>query len=134
MKFPYARYGPFLRPVIPIKFIHIEQSFPYQVLIDTGADVSIVHAEIADQLSLELKSGKEYPFGGITGSGMGYIHHISVDIGGLIFEKVPIVFSNDISPRGHGILGHEGLFDKMRLVFELGKKQIEIVPKDYRKK
>jgi len=47
----------------------------------------------------------------------------------VLIENVPIVFSNDISPYGFGILGHEGLFNKLKLVFEFGKKQIEIIPK-----
>lgn len=133
MKFPYVRFGPFYRPVIPVTFLHKDLRFPYQALVDTGADVSVVHGEIAAQLDLDLKSGKPFHFAGISSRGIGYIHHINLDIGGTILKHVPIVFSSDISPRGYGVLGHEELFDKTRLIFEYAKRQLEIVPKNYRK-
>lgn len=132
MKFPYRKYGIFYKPVVPVVFKYKDKSFPYQALIDTGADISIVHAEIAQQLGINLESGEKFPFGGICGNGVGYIHKVDLEIGGHIIENIPIVFSNDISPYGFGILGHEGLFNKLKLLFEFGKKQFEIIQKDYK--
>ncbi len=131
MKFPYRKYEIFYKPVVPVIFKLENKSFPYQALIDTGADICIVHAEIAEQLGISLKSGEKFPFGGICGNGMGYIHQVDLEIGGHTIQSIPVVFSSDISPYGFGILGHEGLFSKLRLVFEFGKKQFEITPKDY---
>lgn len=134
MKFPYRRYEIFFKPVLPVIFKYQGKIFPYQTLIDTGADISIIHAEIAEQLDINLASGHRYQFGGICGAGVGYIHKVDIEIGGHIFSNVPVVFSSDINPYGFGILGHEGLFDKAKLVFELGKKQFEIIPKEYKKR
>lgn len=132
MKFPYIRYGSFYRPVIPIAFAAHGLSFPYRALIDTGADISIVHAEIAEQLGLNLSDGEQTGFGGITGIGIGYKHNVAINIGDLVLPNVPVVFSDEIAPQGLGILGHEGLFDRLRLVFEYGKYEIEITQKRYK--
>ena len=134
MKFPYRKFDLFYKPVLPVVFKFEDQSFPYQALVDSGADVSIIHAEVAEQLGINVESGGKYPFGGICGSALGYIHKVDLEIGGYLIEKVPIAFSNDISPFGFGILGHEGLFNSLKLVFEFGKKQFEMIPKQYRKK
>ena len=134
MKFPYVKYDIFHKPVLPVIFSSKSKKFPYQALVDTGADISIIHAEIAKQLGLELRKGEKFPFGGICGQGIGYIHTVNLEIGGHTISDVPAVFSHDISPYGFGILGHEGLFDKLKLVFEFNKKQFEIIPKNYKAK
>ena len=134
MKFPYVRYKIFYKPVVPVVFKCRSKNFFYQALIDTGADISIIPLEIALQLGIDLEKSDEYPFGGICGSGVGYIHKIDLEIGGYNFQDVPTIFTRDINPYGFGILGHEGLFDKAKLVFELAKKQFEIIPKEYKTK
>jgi len=134
MKFPYVKFDIFYKPVLPVVFKFGEKSFPYQALIDTGADVSIIHSEIAEQLDLDLGKGGRMQFGGICGSGVGYIHKVDLEIGGYTFQNIPIVFTKDIHPFGFGIIGHEGLFNQAKLIFELTKKQFEIIPKNYRRK
>jgi predicted aspartyl protease len=132
MKFAYVKFQIFYKPVLPVVFKFGNKSFPYQALIDTGADMAIIHAEIAEQLGLNLEEGDKYPFAGICGTGKGYIHKVDLEIGGCIFKNVPIIFTRDINPYGFGILGHEGFFDQVKLVFELSKKQFEIIPKTYK--
>lgn len=132
MKFSYRKYEIFYKPVVSVIFQYGEKRFPYQVLIDTGADISIIHAEIAEQLGINLEKGDRFPFGGVCGTGIGYVHKVDLEIGGYVFKNVPVIFTRDIHPYGFGILGHEGLFDKTKLVFELAKKQFEIIPKEYR--
>jgi predicted aspartyl protease len=131
MKFPYRRYEIFYKPVVPVVFKFKDKSFPYQALIDTGADISIIHAEIAEQLGLKLESGEKFSFAGICGEATGFLHHIDLEIGGHVFKDVPVIFTKDINSYGFGILGHERLFSKMKLTFELAKKEIEIIPKDF---
>lgn len=132
MKFPYVRYGIFYRPVIPITLSYKGNNFPYEALVDTGADISILPAAIADQLDIDLRSGKEFEFGGIVGSNSGYLHNVGVNIGSHQMDEVPVIFSDNIAPDGYGILGHEGFFTKFKLIIEAGKRTIEIVPKKYR--
>ena len=134
MKFSYVRFGIFYKPVVPVNFKFRDKTIAYQALIDTGADMTIIHAEIAQQLGIDLDKCDKHTFGGIGGQCSGYLVKIDLEIGGIIFKNVPVIFSDDIAPFGFGILGHQGLFDKVKLVFELGKKQFEIIPKEYKKK
>jgi len=133
MKFPYVKFEVFYKPVLPVTFKNEGKTFRYQALIDTGADISIIHAEVAEQLGINLENNRDFQFGGICGSGVGYIHNVDLEIGGAIFKNIPVVFTRDIHSFGFGILGHEGLFGKIKLVFELSKKQFEIIPKEYKK-
>lgn len=70
MKFPYTRirYTPrpgvsfsILRPILPIGLCYHGALFPglYSVLLDSGADDCILHAEVAEQLSIDVTSGEE---------------------------------------------------------------------------
>lgn len=131
MKFPYVRFSNYYVPVIPVVLIHGSIRYDYQVLVDTGANISIIHADVATLMGVDLNSGFKQEFGGIAGGGSGHIHSIDIEIGGTAFVQVPVLFTSSITRFGFGIIGHKGLFDKLRLVFEYGKKEIELVPKTY---
>ena len=64
MKFQYVKFQMFYKPVLPVIFKFGDKSFPYQALIDTDADMTIIHAEVAEQLGIDLEKGDEYPFEG----------------------------------------------------------------------
>ncbi len=132
MKFPYLRFGMFYKPVVPVNFKFRDKTIAYQALIDTGSDLSIIHADIARQLGIDLKKCPQHTFGGIGGECSGYLQRLDLEIGGVLFKNIPIVFSDNIAPFGFGILGHQDLFDKFKLVFEFCKKQFEIILKDYK--
>jgi len=126
MKFPYVRYDIFYRPVVPVIFYFKGKQFSYEMLLDTGADISLAHAELAQQLSVPIKKGKHIKVSGIAGKGAGYIHRLNVRIAGKMFNNVPIVLSKDIAAHSFGILGHEGIFNRIELVFRYNKKEFEI--------
>lgn len=128
MKFQYVRYGIFYRPVVPVVFYSDGKQFPYEVLLNTGADISLAHAELAQQLNILMKKGKPIKISGVAGKGNGYIHHLDVRIAGKLLKSVPIVLSNNLAPHSFGILGHEGIFDRIELVFRYSKKEFEINP------
>lgn len=128
MKFPYARFGVFYRPVIPVVLSNNDKRFAYRVLVDTGADISIFHAEVAEPLGFTFKKKPTIDFGGITGSGRGYLIHFDIGIDGFILHSVPVILTDNIAPTNFGILGHEGLFDKIKLTFDYHQKEIEITP------
>ena len=73
MKFRYKYYGKnsmgdrVIRPVIPIKIINGDQVVRYEALVDSGADRSIFHSEVADVLGLKMTAGKKDGFTGATG-------------------------------------------------------------------
>ena len=126
--FPKRKY--LFRPIIPIVVNWQDKKIGYEVLLDSGADFSIFHAEIGEILGIPIKKGKKEFFGGIVGEkSIAYVHKISIIIGGNLYSSIPIGFSYDISPHGYGILGQWGLFDLFRIIFDLKKEQIELRPK-----
>ena len=101
-----------LKPIIPIKISKAGIELQYGALIDSGADLCILDAQIGDYLGINVKTGMEVPFGGIQnlGGAKAYIHTVTLNIGGLEF-RTEVGFSDDISKNGYGILGQKGFFD-----------------------
>ena len=129
MKFPYLKFEEFWKPVIPVTFVSGDKKLTYRALIDSGSDINIVHAAVGEYLGIDIKKGIKHPISGISGNATGYIHKISIEIGGWIFDDIPISFSEDIAPYGFGVFGQIGFFDKFIIKFDYQKKIIEIVPK-----
>ena len=57
MKFPYAKYGKVLRPVIPVKLRNNGKEIEYHVLVDSGADMCLFDAEIGEAIGIDIKKG-----------------------------------------------------------------------------
>jgi len=126
MKFRYKKYGPgVLRPVIPIEVIHNGLEIPYEVLVDSGADICIFDAHIAEILGIDVIKGERKAVSGLTGfPEFYYLHNISIKVGGLEY-KAEVGF---MSMRGnaYGIVGQKGFFNKFIVKFDLKKEDIEI--------
>lgn len=68
MKFRYKKYGPgVLRPVIPIEVVKNDVEVSYEVLVDSGADLCIFDAHIAEILRIDLVKGERREVSGLTG-------------------------------------------------------------------
>jgi len=128
------------RPVIPIKVWHEQKSVRYEALVDSGADISMFHAELAEVLGINLKQGKEISLYGIGhGQSKGYVHDIEIEIGGWRVPCFAAFCSDLIRPdplnpgrkQGlhYGILGQDGFFDKFVVKFDRKVEQLEITPK-----
>lgn len=138
MKFRYVKFplrersdyfgSSVLKPVIPVTLsVGGSRSTMYAALIDSGADFSIFHAEIAEYLGIDVRSGKREMFGGIQGRGgsEAFLHPVTLSIGGWDY-KTTIGFSYDIAKHGYGILGQKGFFDIFVVKFDLTKEEIEL--------
>jgi hypothetical protein len=130
MKFRYKKYGPTtFRPVIPIEIIHKNIEVPYEVLVDSGADVNIFDAQLAEILELDLPSGKVAKVAGITGyEETYYVHKLDLKIGGHLFKDLEVGFLKQIGQYGYGVVGQTGFFDLFTVKFDLIKKEIELKP------
>ncbi len=126
MKFRYKKYGPgILRPVIRIEIVRNNLEVPYEVLVDSGADLCIFDASIAQILRIDIVKGEKHEVSGLTGfPEFYYLHPITIKVGGLEY-KVDVGF---MSMRGnaYGILGQKGFFDKFIVKFDLQKEDIEL--------
>lgn len=126
-RFKYVKTGPYLRPIIPVTLKHNNRSFNYLAMIDSGADFNIFHAELANILEIDLTRLKTIEFGGIKKDvkGIGYYTALEIGIGGQFFNT-SIIFSNDISENGYGIVGQQGFFNLFKIKFDYASKNIQL--------
>lgn len=127
MRFKYKKYGPdILRPVIPIEIIYKNLPVPYEVLIDSGADLCIFDAQIGEIIGIDITKGEKQEVWGITGVGEPYyIHPVTIKVGGW-FYKIRAGFLPGIAKLGYGIVGQKGFFDLFTVKFDLIKEEIEL--------
>jgi hypothetical protein len=133
MKFPYTKLpNRIKRPIIRIAVEHKGKEIPYFGLIDSGADMNLFHAEIADLLGLDLKAGEKQFVGGIVDGERReyYVHHVTLKIGGWRHENVRVAFMPSLSKTGHGLLGQYGFFNLYSVKFDLPKGEIELKEHD----
>lgn len=129
MKFKYKQFGPdTLRPVIPIEIEYNDLITPYEVLIDSGADICIFNSQIAEVLGIDLLKGIKSQVNGITGFPEDiYIHTMRIKLGGKHY-RIDVGFIR-MSNTSYGVLGQKGFFDKFLVKFDLVKKEIELKPR-----
>lgn len=139
MKFPYVRIpirGPrrkwIARPIIPVVLsLGGRQGFAVKsvivdALIDSGADKSLFHADLAKEIGLKLEKGEREFFGGIEGGRfIAFIHRIQLQIVGMDARiEMAAGFTEAIGVSA--LLGQEGFFDTFRITFERSRNIIEV--------
>lgn len=123
---PFPRRTNVSRPVVPITLIHDQRRVRYLALIDSGADYCIFHAEIGEQIGLQIESGKRLSFFGSSGQEQSaFFHEIKIEVGG---HEIPCFagFSRELQSLPYGILGQEGFFDNFKITFDYLKDKIEL--------
>jgi len=123
--FPYRQdakgdYFPVVELVISFKDKFIRTS----ALIDSGATTSIFRSDIAEQLGMKIEQGKEVYLSGVGGRIKGYLHRVKIEVAGKKFT-CPIIFSYEYTV-SLNLLGREGFFKKFVIVFDEGKKKMEL--------
>jgi len=132
MKYKYKRYGQeTLRPVIEIKVKSSDRALKYHALVDSGADISIFHAEVADYLGINLSKGKKDIVTGVGGkSSEFFLHKVVVEVGGWEHEIevgfLPVIGGRSVT---YGILGQKGFFENFVVKFDYKKGEIELKPR-----
>lgn len=115
-----------IRPVIPITLINRGKRINYLSIIDSGADLCIFHAEIGEQIDIDVDKGKLLPFYGIYGKEMkAYFHDIRISVGGYEFDCCA-GFSRELDQLPYGLLGQHGFFDLFNVLFDYNKGRIEL--------
>ena len=118
------------RPIIPIFLRNDKIITSAYALIDSGADYSIFHWEIADVLKLDLSKQEWASYGGIkkgAKEGSGKFGNIEISIDNKFFHKTAIMFSDDLSTSGYSILGQLGFFSLYKVGFDYKNDSIDIV-------
>ncbi|MBI3458871.1 retroviral-like aspartic protease family protein [Candidatus Azambacteria bacterium] len=128
MKFPYKKLSSGIsRPIIPIEVVYREKALGYYALIDSGADINVFPAEIADLLGIDIKKGKRGEISGITQGEVQvyYTHPIIINVGGWKY-KTSAAFMPTLSKNGYGLLGQNGFFNLFKVKFDHSKQEIEL--------
>ncbi|MBI5798879.1 MAG: retropepsin-like domain-containing protein [Candidatus Yonathbacteria bacterium] len=125
MKYRYSTLAPVdvnakwtKRPMLQIEVFGAQESRSFEALIDSGADISLFNAEIAEVLGIALSSAHERRFTGISGTIPGYlVENVKIRIDGINDSLfIPVCFVQ--SPTVGLLLGGEGFFDQCRIKFE----------------
>jgi hypothetical protein len=107
-------WRPILRVVI---FSGHKKTAPIETILDTGADVTIFHAQIARGLGIDIEKGIPYNLGGIASAVVmpGYIHNVRLLVAGESIET-PVVFADHFATAG--LLGQIGFFNHFVVTFD----------------
>lgn len=129
MKFNYKKYeSDILRPVIPIEIVANNVEVPYEVLVDSGADICIFDSQIAAILGIDIVKGMKKQVIGVTGFPEDmYIHTIHIKLGGWDY-KIEAGFM-EMRNNTYGVVGQKGFFNLFIVRFDLMKKEIELKPR-----
>jgi len=132
MKYPYIKYPAdpiethpdrknILRPVIPIGVIYRGNKVRYSVLIDSGADYCIFHADIGELIEIDIKNAKRMEFFGVGGVRQeAFFHNIKIDVGGWEFPCY-VGFSYGLKQMPYGIVGQDNFFSLFTVIFDKKK-------------
>lgn len=95
----------------------------FEALIDSGATRTLLHADIAAHLGLDIKAGQKETTQGIGGTESVYLHEINLYLpGGPINTKVGFTENLPIA----GLLGMNGFFEFFRVTFHPDLKICEV--------
>jgi len=120
-------FGKVTRPLIKLAF-YSERFQEWlnvkKVLVDTGADLSVIPLPLGQVLFSEIESGQPMQLGGILSSDLminAFIHNVQAKIGDHIFEMPLAVSSSKTIPP---ILGRQQALDRFIVSFIHGKELI----------
>ena len=134
MKFPYVRQPsslnpslPYIaRPLIPIRLSLKAMHLETYALVDSGADRSVFHSRIANELLIDLESGRKELYFGIGAQPVAVYHHtVNIQlIGSQHSIDVEVGFTD--APGVDAILGEADFFEHYQIKFERYNETIEI--------
>lgn len=126
MVFPYQKTDNRYFPVIKIALIHKNTKLTIEALVDSGANISIFGADVAESLSVNIESGKEVYLSGVGGRILGYLHTVKFEINQTVFEA-KVIFSREFLV-SFNLIGREDIFDKFTICFNERRKEVELEP------
>lgn len=111
--------GRFL-PMVPVYIPKVD--FSVEALVDSGANISIFHPDLAFRLKLKINKGEPIDLTGVGGQIKAYIHPLELEIGSLSFVA-KVAFSEEFKV-SLNILGRQDVFEQFRITFDEKKRQV----------
>lgn len=136
MKFPYLKQpsainpsAPWIsRPVVPVRLEYKAVSLEVLALLDSGADISLFNATVAEELLIDITSGDHQEFFGISGHTIDvYYHSIGIQLVGSS-ESITVTVGFTTSRFTRAVLGQADFFMYHQVKFERYKERMEITP------
>ncbi|MEK7629238.1 MAG: aspartyl protease family protein [Patescibacteria group bacterium] len=130
MKYEYTTYLPagnnkfIKRSMLEVEIYGPNGSHKQLALVDSGADRSLFHIEIAKVLGIDLSQSKKSVVTGITGQSEEFLVEVEIKPKHLEPIRIPVGFID--SPYVGVLLGQEGFFDKHKIKFEKDHNIFEI--------
>ncbi len=109
--------------MVPIYIPQVD--FSIEALVDSGANISIFHPDLASRLGLKINKGKPIDLTGVGGRIKAYLHSMELEIGSERF-MTHVAFSEDFKV-SLNILGRRGVFEHFRITFNERQKQVILV-------
>ena len=135
MKYNYTQIAnnqepnkPILRPYIGVRIIHQNKHKDLVALIDSGADVSLAHADIGTLLGVDVPAGRPWSYRGSVNTqvGLAYIHNLHLILINFSSLDLDIAFTDQIPP-GTFLLGQRHFFETYQVRFDLSKRIFEVL-------
>jgi hypothetical protein len=121
--FPYKQIDGRFRPIIPIELEHTKV-FGYEVLVDSGADICIFHADIGRAIGLVIEKGRRFELGGVTGAKRtGYLHKVTLRVKNTAYQT-QVGFTDSMRDGAFGMVGQKGFFDRFAIKFDYAERKI----------
>lgn len=98
---------------VPVRLRTWAEAIDLHAKIDTGASLCIFARKHAEQLGLDVESGKLEKLSTVTGTFAAYGHEVTVDVLG--FETTTIVYFAADENFTRNVLGRQGWLDRVRL-------------------
>ncbi len=115
ISFPTLYLGNSLRPVARVRMASATNSVIIDLIVDSGADITLIDADVAQALELTAPTSDEsYAIGGIGSEIAVYYRQITMTIGEYTFPCRIGVISSSSNTR---ILGQADVFDQFSIEF-----------------
>jgi hypothetical protein len=125
--FKYTRLdSAFERPYVEITVGHEGSEEAYLTLVDSGADINVFSASLANDLGIDMEKGSPLTVRGATGEAETfYMHPVTITVGGVTFET-EAAFADIPHLELAGLAGQRGFFDQFKVTFNFREGEIDL--------
>jgi|SRR5437762_699524 len=117
---------PFHRPYLIVRLTHGTRHKDVISLVDSGADLCLFHSDIAKLIGIDVETGSELAFQGVSGArAKAYLHRVDLTVRGMNSMNVDVGFTDSMTV-GTGLLGQQGFFEQFRINFHLENHVFEV--------
>jgi hypothetical protein len=134
MRFPYTEIPnhqdptrPFHRPYLIVRLSHGSRHKDVISLVDSGADLCLFHSDIGKLIGIDVESGSELAFQGVSGvRASAYLQRVSLTVRGMSSISLDVGFTDSMAV-GTGLLGQQGFFEQFEINFKLNDRLFEVL-------